>query len=494
MSHRRLTVRDIAESTGVAFGTSGVRGLVSNLSDAVCYAYTAGFLRYLDDLGGLTGTDRRVALAGDLRPSTVRILGAVARAAVDNGYRPLNFGRIPSPALALYGFQHGIPTIMVTGSHIPDDRNGIKFTTRAGELRKEDEAGMLAQSVTMPDDLTADGGLLNPVDMGPVDPTALHAYLARWLAVFPPDYLRGLRLVVYQHSAVGRDFLPQLLERLGAGVMRLGHSDTFLPVDTEAIRDEDRTLAHVWARVYAPDAIISTDGDSDRPLLADEMGDWLRGDITGILCARFFGAEVVVTPVSSNTAVERCGWFTEVRRTRIGSPYVLEAMRQAAEGAACVVGYEANGGFLTATPVRVGDAVLAPLPTRDAIIVHLALLGLCRQQGVPLSRLTALLPPRRTASGRVQQINLPAMRAWLAGLTQEDSTALRTQFPWLAPIVARDLTDGLRLHCEDGDIVHFRLSGNAPELRCYTESTTKPRAEALLHRVLTTIRQRLAGR
>ena len=57
------------------------------------------------------------------------------------------------------------------------------------------------------------------------------------------------------------------------------------------------------------DAIFSTDGDSDRPLVADETGKWLRGDVAGILTARYCHAEAVVVPVSCNTAVERCGWF-----------------------------------------------------------------------------------------------------------------------------------------------------------------------------------------
>ena len=42
-----------------------------------------------------------------------------------------------------------------------------------------------------------------------------------------------------------------------------------------------------WAEQYGFDAIISTDGDADRPLLGDEHGDWLRGDIAGILCAQY---------------------------------------------------------------------------------------------------------------------------------------------------------------------------------------------------------------
>ena len=109
----------------------------------------------------------------------------------------------------------------------------------------------------------------------------------------------------------------------------LGRSEKFIPVDTEAIRPEDVQLALDWARPGKFEAIVSADGDSDRPLVSDETGRWLRGDIAGVLCAGFLAADSVSTPVSCNTAVEKCGWFEEVRRTRIGSPFVVASMLEA---------------------------------------------------------------------------------------------------------------------------------------------------------------------
>ena len=89
-----------------------------------------------------------------------------------------------------------------------------------------------------------------------------------------------------------------LFQGLGAEVVALGWSDTFIPVDTEAIRDEDVVLAKEWSAEYGFDAILSTDGDSDRPLISDENGEWLRGDIAGILAAGYLKEDSVNTPVS----------------------------------------------------------------------------------------------------------------------------------------------------------------------------------------------------
>src|SRR3954468_11766302 len=126
MLARRVSIAEAMDSSGVAFGTSGARGLVSAMTDEVCYTYTRGFLQYLEREGEI-GRGGRVALAGDLRSSTPRIMRAVAKAISDHGSIPVSGGNVPTPAVALFGFGERLPSIMVTGSHIPDDRNGIKF-------------------------------------------------------------------------------------------------------------------------------------------------------------------------------------------------------------------------------------------------------------------------------------------------------------------------------------------------------------------------------
>ncbi|HSH95045.1 MAG TPA: hypothetical protein VK968_12920, partial [Roseimicrobium sp.] len=157
----KKTIQEWMSESGVKFGTSGARGLATAMTDAVCYAYTSGFLQYLDQIGELSPPGTEVVIGGDFRPSTGRIMEAVRRAVADRGYVSVNAGRTPSPAVALYGLSQGIPSIMVTGSHIPDDRNGIKFNKCSGELLKEDEGGMLSQSVETPDMLFDSAGFFS---------------------------------------------------------------------------------------------------------------------------------------------------------------------------------------------------------------------------------------------------------------------------------------------------------------------------------------------
>lgn len=456
------------ESSGVRFGTSGARGLVADMSDEVCFAYTTAFLL------AIAATAGRVALAMDLRPSSPQIAAACAAAIEQAGLGVDYCGAIPTPALAYYAQTHGLPGIMVTGSHIPFDRNGIKFYGAVGEITKDDEAAISATLVTVP----ATGLAITLPD---ADRSAAQAYLDRYLQFYPAQCLAGMKLGFYEHSSVARDLLRELLELLGAEVISLGRTDAFVPIDTEAVADADVQQARRWAEQHGFDAILSTDGDADRPLLGDEQGNWLRGDIVGVLCAQYLGAQAVVTTVSCNTAVELCASFAQVRRTRIGSPYVIEGIEQLIKGGATqVVGFEPNGGFLVGSAIEKNGRALAPLMTRDAVLPIVCLLSMAREKGCKVSELPQTLPQRFTASDRLQSFPTEISRRILADLVAS-SAAVDTLLGGLCgKPTGQDQTDGLRIFLENDEIIHFRPSGNAPELRCYAEAATPERAAALV--------------
>jgi phosphomannomutase len=442
------------------FGTSGLRGLVSELTNDLITDHVRAFIAACP-----VGTG--IYVARDLRESSPAIAAVVIRAGQAAGLAVTDCGALPTPALALAAMAAGAAAVMITGSHIPADRNGLKFYTPAGEITKAQEAAILAaigQSHAMHKAM--------PLQ---VNTTAEAVYIARYVAAFGATALTGMRIGVYTHSAVGRDLLLRAFAALGAGTVDLGRSDSFVPVDTEAVSGETRAQLLDWAAADRLDAIVSTDGDGDRPLMTDATGRVVPGDVLGQITAASLGAAVVVTPISSNTGAEASKRFEQVIRTRIGSPYVIAAMEAAAGRS---VGYEANGGFLLGFTARGPAGELPPLMTRDSLLPLIAPLALAR--GIGVAALVAQEPARFTASDRLQEVPTDRTQALVAQLDASADARAGFLRALGAVEVAIDRTDGLRIGLEGGRIVHLRPSGNAPELRFYAEAETPEAAEELL--------------
>ncbi len=153
--------------------------------------------------------------------------------------------------------------------------------------------------------------------------------------------------------------------------------------------------------------------------------------------------------------MEQSGRFDQVMHNRIGSPYVIEAMQQMlSTGKHRVAGYEANGGFLISDRISIGDSLLDTLPTRDAIIVILAILLLSRERNKPISQLLDLLPARFTASNRLRNFPTESSHKLLHQLLPDTNSSfsmiedlLGSQF---RSVRAVNQTDGLRITFDSG--------------------------------------------
>ena len=499
------------------FGTSGLRGLVTEMTDLESYINTRGFLKSLLEKRVICRGDP-VALAGDLRPSTERVLKSVTQAVSDAGLRAEYLGRIPTPTLTLYGIEHARASIMVTGSHIPFDRNGIKFVKPSGEVLKEDEAAILeaveriraiehrrpvGESLFRGDGFFSEG---KAPSMPPVVDSAREPFVRRYLDFFPENGLSGTRVLVFQHSAVGRDLLVEILEGLGAEVIPVGRSETFVPIDTEDISDERLSDLQRMADEAGGsiDAIVSTDGDSDRPLVSaiDSEGraQFFGGDLLGILVADYLGADRVVVPINANDAVDR--WFVSRGihpvKTRIGSPFVIKGMTTISSGR--VVGWEANGGFLTGSDIESDCGLLTALPTRDAVLPIVSVLLAAAEKKSSLVDLFARLPARYGKAGLIDPFPIETSLAIVQGCDEPMLSKVFTRRLGFDEIVDINTLDGIRVFFRNGDIAHIRPSGNAPQLRIYAVSDSQERANKIVsfalrepHGILRKLEKALSG-
>ncbi len=575
------------EPVASKFGTSGVRGLVKDLTDLEVYCLTVGALTYLDESGKTCRQDIPrsnivIPLAGDLRVSTERMLKAVARGILDAGYQVDYVGRIPTPALTCYALQRGVASFMVTGSHIPADRNGLKTNRCDGEVMKSDEAGIIAavqqarqNQLIQPAEssLFDTNGMLKPQfcpRLPSVNQQAEQMFVERNRVVAPKNTLRGQRVVFFEYSAVGRDLLPKLLRNLGAEVIPAGRSDIFVPIDTEAISNEHLTMLLKFvlkerARYGRIDAILSTDGDSDRPLLVavNEKGSLQRirgvvsglgefvanlfkgqtreraktilrlnnapvelrfipGDLLGIVVAYYLDGDSVSVPISTNPAVYEffAAKRIETIKTRIGSPFVIKAMRE--KGYSKIVSWEANGGFLVGSDIHMNHGLLKSLPTRDAILPILCALCSAVDQKITLSELVDRLPnwygkadlldnfPQEISRKILDYFKAPAdeckileffgNRIVLKGAGEQHIDEWNIDDPraklilqkkrvleqifspakGFEPIVRINTQDGVRCFFGNDNIAHIRPSGNAPQLRIYGQARTQQRANEIV--------------
>ncbi|TVY94305.1 Phosphomannomutase [Lachnellula willkommii] len=529
------------------FGTSGRRGEVVHLTQLEIYTNVVAEIRYLQSLpqseGGITAGDD-FYYAHDLRPSSTQLVDngrgglcqAVEQALKSTGMHPINLGAIPTPALTYWALKHGKGSIMVTGSHIPFDRNGYKLNTSKGELMKKNEQPINDKVALTREELLsqpyaeslfdAQGTIRDVAAQSSFLPAIADgrtAYIQRYLEFFKGETLHGMKLLAYQHSAVGRDLLVEIFEALGAEVTPAGRSDTFVPIDTEAIDqaqlDTVQELVNKTGQKF--DAIISTDGDSDRPMIIAPEGDELRffgGDLLGMITAEFLGIDAAVVPISTNDAIDRgpLGPVTEPK-TKIGSPYVIAGMERAiSKGRRRVCGWEANGGFLTSSDIERNGNILTGLPTRDAFLPLLCALFAAHNRKITLPELFATLPRRFSRAALLRKFPRATSMKIIERFSPSEDVIqdvsyhpehIVIQDAEQTPLELKDhhadqldrirrelqsvfsaefgfdqvkqilYTDGVRIIFSNGDVAHFRPSGNADELRIYSVADTQERAD-----------------
>lgn len=450
-----LVSSTVIKESGVAFGTSGARGLVTQFTANVCGAFSAAFVAAIKS----NFEFKQVAIAIDNRPSSYAMAQACASVLTQLNIEVIYYGVVPTPALAYVSQEDKIPAIMVTGSHIPFDRNGLKFYRPDGEISKLDEEAILNKVVEFT-------GVSKLPELK-LNNKAAEDYIERYTSLFDTPWLAGKRIGIYEHSSAGRDLYYKIFEAFGAEVISLERSDQFVPIDTEAVSEADTLKAINWSKEYNLNLVFSTDGDGDRPLVSDENGNWLRGDILGLLISDALKIEALAIPVSCNTAVELSKRFSHVERTKIGSPYVIAEFANLTKKYSSVAGFEANGGYLLGSNVELNGQLLKALPTRDAVLPAIILLMAAQQ--TPVSTLVNELPQRFTHSDRIQNFATEKSQLLIAKGKVEPQELLKLLGIDNVEVDKVDTTDGLRLTLANNQIIHLRPSGNAPELRCYAE-------------------------
>ena len=246
---------------------------------------------------------------------------------------------------------------------------------------------------------------------------------------------------------------------------------------------------------------------------------FLPGDLLGIVVAEYLRADAAAVPISANDAVDQRmrEHGVSLQKTKIGSPYVISALDELRRAGthARIVGWEANGGFLTGSDIAVAAGTMIALPTRDSTLPILANLFAAGDQNVSLAVLWDRLPARFGRAGSIDNLPVAVSHAIMANLIPAGDT-IEVEFDGSGRVVDRsraeaiptplaeelakdwqqrkatlsrfltralgfddieriNVLDGVRVYFNNGDVVHIRPSGNAPSC-AFTPTAIRKRA------------------
>jgi len=366
------------------FGTDGIRGKAN--AEPVT-AMTALKLAMAAGAEFTRGSHRhRVVIGKDTRLSGYMLEPALTSGFVAMGMDVILLGPMPTPAIAMLTRSLRADLgVMISASHNPYEDNGIKLFGPDGyKLSDEVEARIEARMAAY-EDLQAAA----PAELGRALrlEDARGRYTEAVKRSFPKSLkLDGLKIVVdCAHGAAYR-VAPLVLWELGAEVVAIGDAPDGFNIN----RDCGATApAALQQRVIAEkaDLGLALDGDADRLILVDEMGQIVDGDQIMALIARSWAEQerlkggAVVATVMSNLGLERFlgGLKLKLLRTPVGDRYVVERMR--AEG--CNVGGEQSGHIILSDYGTTGDGLIAALQLLAVIV----------RAGKPVSETTRLFKP-----------------------------------------------------------------------------------------------------
>ncbi len=434
------------------FGTNGVRGISNDDMDSD-FA-----LRLGKAIGTWLEKGSRVALARDPRTSGDMLAGAVVSGILSTGVDVVDVGMVPTPAMQYYVKKKGMDAgVMITASHNPPQFNGIKVVASDGtELPRSEEERIEGHYFKQ------DFRKVGWKDVGRLRwGESAELYVEGIISAVDAEAIRKSKFTVVLDCANGASTStsPMLLKRLGCRVISLNaQPDGLFPGhESEPSPENLRALVDAVKNIGA-DIGIAHDGDADRVVFVDEKGNYLYGDRSLAIMAKYMvesgKASVVVTPVSSSTAVEDVVKAAggEVLYTRVGAPIVARKMIDIGS----MFGGEENGGLIF------GEHQFC----RDGAMGAAKMLELIARTGKSLSELESEIPRYALYKTKTKCPN---------ELKEKVLEELAKMYAGKGRI---DRTDGLKVYIEDGWVL-IRPSGTEPIYRIFAESKDIEKAREL---------------
>ncbi|AWB46091.1 phosphoglucosamine mutase [Paenibacillus sp. CAA11] len=351
---------------GKYFGTDGVRG-VANKELTAELAYRIG------RAGGyvLTGqaSKPKVVIGMDTRISGLMLESALVAGLLSIGANVVRLGVVSTPAVAyltrILGADAGV---MISASHNPVEDNGIKFFGSDGfKLSDETELQIEELLDKEVDELPRPvGGDLGSVE---VDEHSKLKYLEHLKSTITSSFA-GLKIVLDCANGAAFELAPKLFRELGADVITLAAEPNGLNINDHCGSTHPEKLKEEVVR-HGADLGLAFDGDADRLIAIDELGQEVDGDHILCICGEAMNRagklkeSTIVTTVMSNIgfykATEQLGLNTA--KTAVGDRYVMAEMRKGGYN----LGGEQSGHVIFLDYNTTGDGILTAIQLVDTL-------------------------------------------------------------------------------------------------------------------------------
>ena len=339
------------------FGTDGVRGRANT-------DLTAAFALDLGRAAAQVLGARLAVVGGDSRVSTAMLEAAFVAGLASEGVEVHRLGVTPTPAVAFEAARTGAMGAVISASHNPYHDNGIKVFAQGGtKLADEVEARIEAAIAALRPPTGEPGHVHGRGDTG-------DSYVEHLLTVLEGRDLTGLRVVVDAANGAASHLVADVFERTGAQVVVINASPDGTNINAGCGATDPAGLQAVVVAERAHVG-IALDGDADRLIAVDELGDVVDGDHILAICAtdlnsrgRLRDHTVVITVMTNlgfRLAMRAAG--IEVVETGVGDRYVLEAL---AEGGYSLGG-EQSGHVIFTDHATTGDGMLTALVLLDVV-------------------------------------------------------------------------------------------------------------------------------
>lgn len=339
------------------FGTDGVRGAVGKdpMSADFALRLASAAAQVLVPTGGT------VLIGKDTRLSGYMFESALEAGFVAAGADVLLLGPLPTPGIAYLTqcFEASLG-VVISASHNRYEDNGIKFFDGAG-AKLSDEVELEIERFLGQPAITLESQALGSAKR--ID-TARVRYQEFCASTFPDDLdLDDVKVVFDGANGAGYKVGPRTLTELGAEVIPIGCSPNGRNIN-DGCGSTHPELLQLTVPAVRADAGIALDGDGDRVVMVDELGQTVDGDQLLYILATARQREgvlkgPVVGTVMSNLGLERAldKHDIEFRRARVGDRYVLETLYETGG----IIGGETSGHVICLDRTTTGDGLIAAL-------------------------------------------------------------------------------------------------------------------------------------